>query len=165
MIAKTYISQNLNKIERLFNEAKNPQSSRFYSKLAILELGGWIEMSMDDLIKRLAKRKLRQPATIKRVEEIIESNFGFGYKKNFKNKMLLQIVGLVGVEKFDRKVNGIKIQKLMSSLDALKKHRDQEAHEYTKALAKPIDAPSVTKGRLVIIYEGLIEIERVLKKL
>ncbi len=79
--------------------------------------------------------------------------------------MLLQIVGLVGIEKYDRNVDEIKIQKLASSLDALKKHRDQEAHEYTKALAKPLDAPSVTIGRLAIIYEGLIEIERVMKKL
>jgi hypothetical protein len=54
MIAKTYILNNLSTIEKLYNDSSSIKNSLFYSKLAILELCGWTEESMDDIIKKCA---------------------------------------------------------------------------------------------------------------
>jgi hypothetical protein len=163
MIAKSYISQNLDRIERLFKKATSAKLMLFYSKLAILELGGWIEMSMDDIIRRHAKRLLQDPDSIRDVEAVIKKTYGFEYDQHFK-KMLFQIIGLVGFEKLNRSVNGAKIQAMSGSLNSFKVFRDKEAHTYTKGTTRIIDAPSVTKGKLTAIYDGLVEIDNALKK-
>ena len=56
MIARTYILDNLNKLDVRYRKAATLKDSLFYSKLAVLELCGWIEESMDDVILRCARR-------------------------------------------------------------------------------------------------------------
>lgn len=164
MIAKSYISQNLQAIDRLYQKARTPQTGFFYSKLAILELGGWVEMSMDGIILKHAKRKLRDPTSISKVKEVVKKTYGFDYEQHFK-RMLLAIFGYAGWEAFDKKVDAAKMQAMSAALVGLKQHRDKEAHEYTKGTTRTLDAPSVTKAKFLVIHTGLIEIERALNRL
>lgn len=165
MFEKSYIIGNLNRIETLYNKSSNIQDGLFYSKLAILELCGWIEISMDDIILRLAKKHLKQSKNIDFVErEVIKRTYGFDYTRHFR-KMLIDIIGIIGVERLEKDIDLIKFQLLISSLDSLKLYRDSEAHTYIKGTTKRMDAPSVTKNRFSDIYNGLKNIDDELRKI
>ena len=104
MITKSYIKGNLERIERLYEKSSDIQDGLFYSKLAILELCGWIEISMDDIILRLAKKHLKQSKNIAFVEkDVIRRTYGFDYSRHFR-KMLINIIGITGVEKIEKKL-------------------------------------------------------------
>ena len=96
-------------------------------------------------------------------EHIIDKTYGFDYKKDFR-KMLVHVVGISGFELVETKTNQAKLQKLKSELGNLKKPRNTGAHTYLKSVAVSIDAPSVTIQRFKGVYEGLKDIERVLKQ-
>ena len=58
----THLLKNLNELDKLYNGAKNKENDKqaiYYSKLALLELCGWIEESMDDIIRRYSNPKLK----------------------------------------------------------------------------------------------------------
>ncbi len=48
MITKSYLFKTLNRLDRLYNESRTDDKKIFYSKLALIELCGWIEETMDD---------------------------------------------------------------------------------------------------------------------
>lgn len=165
MVSKTSILRNLSKISTLFNKTSNPKEALFYSKLAILELCGWIEESMDDIVKNCANRKLRNNDNLIFLKkEIIKKVHGFDYHNNFR-KMLMQVIGLIRLEIIERKVDQTKLEHMKAALNALKAQRDTVAHTYIKGITLRIDAPSITKQRFVDVYEGLKNIEHELKRL
>ena len=99
MISKTYIAANLRQIERLYVTANSVQRGLFYSKLAIIELCGWIEMSMDDVVLRLSSRRLRDPNHRKYFEnEVVRRTYGFDYERHFL-PMIEAIIGRHGIER------------------------------------------------------------------
>lgn len=164
MIAKSYINSTLNSLKSKFGRTSNQKDALLYSKLAIIELCGWIEISMDDLVLRCGRKKIKTSSNLKYFEEqIVEKTYGFEYKKDFK-KMLVYVVGISGFELIESKADPVKLQKLKSQLGNLKKPRNTGAHTYLKSIAISIDAPSLTIQRFKEIYEGLKDIERVLKQ-
>jgi len=163
-LAKTYIEANLRYIENLYNRAKTPQKSLFFAKLAILELCGWIEMSMDAIILRCAKQHVKVPTNKKYLENVIIRTHGFEYDRHFR-EMLIRVVGLKSVERIERSLNPIQFQKLNVALTALKAHRDPQAHTYIKGTTAILDAPSVTKSRFNDVYNGLTDFDRTMRRL
>ena len=162
MIVKSYIEKNLKVINRLYLRTNKVQQNLFYSKLAILELCGWTEVSMDDVARRTAKRFCQKPQSHTDIEEIIEWNHGFQYWKNFR-KMLIPIIGLRGIEYMENKLNQSHFQRMCGALSNLKPYRDAHAHEYIKGTTYRIIAPSVAISNFNFIYAGLMDIDRVLK--
>jgi len=161
MIVKTSIYTNLCSLDKKFSKAHG-KDSLLYSKLAIMELCGWIEESMDDVVRRCAKN-LRNPDNSKFVEnEIIKRNFGFKYKYHFKN-MLTRVIGLINFERIERKVDSKKRTKLEATLSTLYETRNQQAHTHIKGTTLTINAPSITKAQFSDVYDGLIEFDRVIK--
>ncbi|MCI0485813.1 MAG: hypothetical protein L0229_04345 [Blastocatellia bacterium] len=159
MIAKSYILKDLTTIEVLFRETPTLKKQLFFSKLAILELCGWIEISMDDIVLRCAKRHLKDQSNIEMVEKAIVGRvYGFEYEAHFR-KMLIQLIGTICVERLERKLDQRKFQPMKSNLNDLKAIRNQEAHTHLKGATKRLDAPSVTKNRFFTIYDGLKDIE------
>ena len=68
-----------------------------FSKLATLELCGWIEVSMDDIVLRHSRRTLREPVNRAFCEKrIVKPIYGFDYDIHFR-KMLMGLIGLEGV--------------------------------------------------------------------
>ena len=166
MIGKTSILQNLNILERLYN---NPKSHKimalFYSKLAILELCGWIEESMDDIVRCCANRKLRETQNRNFVTKtIIKGVHGFDYRDHFRF-MLMQIVGLITIERIEKRIDQKKLQIMQAALSSLKEYRNIEAHTHLKGTTRRLDAPSVTKKRFDEVYRGLKNFEDELKHL
>jgi hypothetical protein len=159
MVTKTYITANLRKIERLYISTTSVQNGLFYSKLAVIELCGWIEMSMDDIVLRLAAKRLRDPKHIKYIEkDIVKRTYGFDYERHFL-PMIEAIVGCKGIEEMNSRLDNSLIPPFIGALSALKTARDRLAHQYIKGTTLVIDAPSVTNARFPIVLSGLKNIE------
>ncbi len=163
MITKSYIEKNLKEIESLYNHSSSPKQSLYYSKLALLELCGWIENSLDDIVIRLSKRLLRnithQTYLTRDVIKIIHC---FTYETNFR-RMLEAIIGLNGVELMEMKVDRRLFDPMVGTLGSLKGKRDDYAHNYIKGITMTLDAPSRIKMYFYTIYNGLINVDNVLK--
>lgn len=164
MIARGYMQDNLTRLDGLFRRARTTKEAQFYSKLAVLELCGWIEESMDDVVLRCAVRCLRVSANRKYVEDdIVARTYGFEYKKHFRS-MLARVVGLLQVEKIERKLDPTVHARFTSTLGTLSTVRNAEAHTHLKGVTRVINAPSVTLGHFSDIYAGLAAYDRVLRK-
>lgn len=164
MITKSYLLKNLEMIEKLFNSSTSTAKGLFYSKLAILELCGWIEESMDDIVRKCAHRKIKKLEDQKEIEKKIRKTYSFDYNQHFR-PMLTEIIGRVGVIRLERKINPVKLQVLQAKLSTLKTYRDSEAHTHIKGITKRLDAPSVTKANYLLVYEGLKEIDDKLRSI
>ncbi len=166
MIAKTYILQNLDQLDVAFRKAKNPKYATYFSKLAILELCGWIEMSMDQVILEHCSNSIRLPKNTKVVAELVKRNYGFEYDGHFR-KMLLNLIGMAACEKLETKMDVAVLAKFEAQLGSLKTMRNSLAHTYLKGSPATfkIDAPSVTRSRFNDIYVGLKAFQIQLKAL
>ncbi len=162
MIAKTYIHKNIQELNTLYNKCSNQKKELYYSKLALLELCGWIEESMDTIVESMASRTLKQSSNRKLVKELIKKNYGFEYDAHFR-KMLIHVIGLINVERLEVSIDQAKYFKLKAALGNLKTARNKEAHTHLKGVARSIDAPSVTKYHFFDVYDGLKNIEQQLK--
>lgn len=160
MLSKSEIESNLDAIESKY-DAANGVEALLYSKLALLELCGWIEMGMDDLMKRCADHSLTEPRNVAVIDKVIKDTYGFSYDKHFR-KMLCLLIGLVNFEKIELNANQQKILNFKSTLGNLKGPRDSEAHTFIEHTRR-IDAPSTTKTNLRHVYDGLLEFEIGLK--
>ncbi|AKU23503.1 hypothetical protein [Massilia sp. NR 4-1] len=165
MIPVTYINRNTSALTVCFNKANKPLLTLLYAKLVIIEIGGWVEMSMDDLIERAGK-KIKDPKNVKVLEQDIRRNSGFQYDTNFR-PLLIKVVGLVRVEQLEAKLDMVKHTKMKAALDMLKAARNSVAHTYVKnpSGGAVIAAPSVSITYFKDICDGLMNIESEMKKL
>ena len=117
---------------------------------------------MDDIIRRCAKRNTTNPSSLGYIDkEVINKCYGFTYKSHFRD-MLIQVIGIVGVEKVEAKIDPVIDSVFRSNLGSLKNIRDSEAHTHLKGFTRTIDAPSVTIAKFNPIYLGLKEYDRVI---
>lgn len=167
MIAKSYIAENLRHLDAAYNNPKIAKHGLYFSKLAVLELCGWIETSMDDIVSRHARRWLSEPANLTLVEkDIVKKTYGFDYDGHFR-KMVIRLIGLIECESVEAALDATTIIRLKSHLSSLKVARDRLAHTYVKGPlgTTTIDAPSVTRARLDEIYDGLKAYDDALRSL
>lgn len=163
MIALSYIENNIKMLDYRYNKANSYKDKLFYSKLAMLELCGWIEESMDDIIQRCANRILRNRSLNQKVKKnIIEPNSGFQYKNNFI-KMLTSLIGYINVIKLERILDGYRKDRLLSALNSLKTIRNSHAHTHLKGVTRQVDAPHIAMTYFKNVYPGLQDIENKLK--
>jgi len=164
MISKSYILANLKSINAGYNRAATQKEALFFSKLAVIELCGWIEESMDDIVLRSAKRSIKLNANYKFAQnKIVRPNYGFDYDRHFR-KMLMSLVGLICVESIERSVDSAKLSRLQSTLGALKGIRDSEAHTHLKGITRRVNSPSWTLAQFHDVYNGLKEFESAIRK-
>lgn len=164
MIAKTEIERTLRGLLHRYKNAKTQKEPLWYSKLAIIELCGWIEISLDDLVLRLANNALIEPNHLTHFQvEVVDKNYGFHYKKHLKG-MLVASVGLEGVEAIESTVKAISKARLESELGTLSIVRNNLAHTYVKGVTESIDAPSLTIERFNRIYPALKDYENAVRE-
>lgn len=159
------ISLTLARLNHLYNAAGIPTSdATFYSKLAILELGGWIETTMDDIAEKFASKHIRSTAFQNMFKELKKQTNNFGYENNFR-KLLGYTIGLNRLERIENKVSvGGGITVLIATLNPLKDDRNSAAHT-SIGVTTTYDAPSVTLAKLHIIAPILSDIEKQVNKL
>lgn len=164
MIALTYMRENLGRLNTLYLRARNSKEALFYSKLAILELCGWIEESMDDVVMRCAIRCLSDQANRDYVEKkVVKPTYGFEYDTHFRS-MIVRVVGLRDIERLERRLDISIHTRFKATLSTLKLARNAEAHTHLKGVTKVLNAPSVTMSQFNDVYNGLRAYDVALRK-
>lgn len=165
MIDKADILNNITQIDTLYQNHIGDNEAPYYSKLAVLEVCGWIEESMDNIAQGCAQKHLKETKNLDFVKkDIIKRTTSFEYDQHFRN-MLMRLVGMINIERLEQILDLHKFTKMTSSLSALKQRRDELAHTYIKGTTLTIDAPSVTKDRFQNVYEGLKDIESCIRNM
>ena len=81
MIVKSQIQQTLQSLDARYQAATSPEDAQWFAKLAIIELCGWIEESMDEVIWGGARRHLKVMANQELCEaDIIAKTYGLSTK-------------------------------------------------------------------------------------
>lgn len=164
MIAVSYIDTTLRELDKLYSESTSQKKAIYYSKLALIELCGWIEESLDDIVLRHANRHLKNSANKEYCKKnIIKPNFGFQYKRNIR-PMLISLIGLIELEKLEQELEKTaQITLLTSHLGNIKDSRNTAAHTHLKGVTRRFNAPSRTIGDFNRIKPILIRIEEELR--
>jgi hypothetical protein len=165
MIAKSYIKSTLKELDRLYNDSTSQKKAIYYSKLAVLELCGWIEESLDDILLRHGNRNLIKPENkLFCKDKIIKGNYGFQYNDNIR-PMLLKLLGLINLEKTEIELEKTaQITLLKTNLGNLKLVRNEAAHTYLKGVTRTYNAPSRTIADFNRIYNLLKNLDEELRK-
>jgi hypothetical protein len=164
MIAYSYIERNLQSFEVRYTRAKSNREMSYFSKLATLELCGWIETSIDDCVERCAIRVLKERRSVEKVEQRVKKTYGFHYDQHFTS-LLITLVGVYGLERIEGSIPTSIVQNFRSTLGTLKAARDALAHTYTRGTTANYDAPSLTWSRYQHVKKGLAEYDRVLRQM
>lgn len=157
------ISSTLATLETWYNEPTvGPERPKLLSKLAILELCGWLETEQDRIVLVVDAACLRDSAWTQK--EVIERTFGFDYGKHFR-PMLVRVLG----EHLMRQLEGRLDEKYPGDLDLLKTStgdlwtkRCNFAHEdmgSNIAKQQRFDAPSWSINRHRILSKALAHLE------
>ncbi len=165
MIAKSYIKSTLKELDKLYNSATSQKKAIYFSKLALMELCGWIEESLDDIVIRHANRNLQDSDNrIYCKKSIVQPNYGFEYKKNIR-PMLISLIGLIEVEKLEIELEKTaQITLLKGYLGNIKDSRNVAAHTHLKGVTRRFNAPSRTIGDFNRISLIVDKIDKELRK-
>lgn len=156
MIIKKHIKKTLIKLNQKYSfslSSPNPEDATYYAKLATLEYCGWIEESMDSIVKRSIKGKL-QTNTFRQIlnYSIIENTHGFQYVKHFR-PMLMRAIGILKMELLENYlISKRQLEILKNELEAVKIDRDDAAHTWINGVTKSYPAPSLTQNRLEQVF-------------
>ena len=144
MISTSYICKTLDELERLYRTSSSQKKAIYFSKLAIIELCGWIEETVDDIFITHVNRKCRIKSNKEFYrDEVVKRNNSFQYKKI--RGMLIQLVGIIETERLEQKLErNSNITLLKSYLANLKTARNEAAHTHLKGVTRTYNAPSRT---------------------
>jgi hypothetical protein len=163
MIDTTEINSTLLSLDRYYLACRSSDASNktlnFYCKLAVIELSGWIENTMDNIIHQSANRtkfsKEVQDILISRVKR----NHGFHFADNFL-PLLLLLIGTRNYETLNKEhLNSPQHSGLQDLLSNLKKLRDSCAHTHLQTDDKQIQTPSSLRDQLKTIADGLSTVD------
>jgi hypothetical protein len=164
MISKQYIVPSLLALDAAYRNAATQDDAERFAKLAIIELCGWIEEAMDEVVHRCSRRGLKETKNLEYCpNDIVKTTYGFDYHKHFR-AMLIRLVGIISVEVIESKVDPAKHVGLKSTLGNLRVVRDSVAHTHLKGVTRTLDAPSVTMGNFGRVYDGLLDLYRTMRR-
>ena len=165
MVNKSAIARNLREIDSRYNQSRRARDPTYYSKLALIELCGWIEITMDNIVMDCAKKHLNDASNLVFVEKVVvQRTNSFTYETHFRG-MLMSVLGLVKVEELEGLLDPAKLDTMKSSLGTLKQRRDQEAHTYLAGTTPTLAAPSVIIDHFQKVYDGLKDVEKCVRRL
>lgn len=158
MISATDITNTIDELDVLFNA--NPAQATYYSKLALLELCGWLELTMDCIIEDCSTTKLTAASSIKFVKDnVIGTTYGFHYDQHFR-PMLMKMIGLIKLEQIEAGLSTTgDFNKLESTLGILNQARKRAAHTNIYGTTLTYEAPSRIKFYLTTLFPILQQYE------
>ena len=163
MVAQYEIEKSLKRLEANFDLSNSPVDQRYLSKVALIELCGWVEEEVDKLMLKYGKKCLKGTEFSTKYEEVVLNVYGFDYERHFR-KMLVQLFGMYGTYHVEQSVgDALRIQ-LKSVLGGLKTRRDKLAHHQLKGQTAHLMGFSVLLNNQKIIYSALTSYEQAIKK-
>ena len=149
MIAKSYIEKTLNDLNKLYNSPGSQRKATMYCKMATLELCGWIEDTVDDIVLRHAKRKLKENDNFREYKrDFVKKTSGFLYEYHIRG-LLMRLIGLIELESLEKNIENDlgKITILKSQLNSLVSARNIAAHTHLKNVTPLYFSPSVCQEK------------------
>jgi hypothetical protein len=129
-----HIEDTLKELDRWYNELPGgTDRPKFLSKLATLELCGWIEQRLDALVHKAGSEVGLDSAWID--SNVVQDNFGFTYQSHLR-KMLGKVCGEFAVAHLEdtfEKAHPGTLDLLKGSLTTLSKSRGHLAHTHSAA--------------------------------
>jgi hypothetical protein len=121
----------LTDLQKLYDDEmnNNPSSNRpiYYSKLALLELSGWIEKCWDELLLNFMKNRLTEQGQIKEKVNLLNGIHGYNYDK-YRN-FIITLIGLIRYNDLKLKLENKNIlPNLTSKMYKLNQDRGEMAH-------------------------------------
>lgn len=101
-----------------------------YSKLAVLEFSGWIEVSMDTVCKDYISRKIVLSDNINRINKIVDKHYGFSYDDNVY-PMMCSVLGINNWENILDTFSTLDKSNFLAVLGTYKNLRNRAAHTNT----------------------------------
>lgn len=152
MLEDAIFRSNLEKLCQYYSESQDshesPQLALMISKLAVLELCGWIEEWVHDLARSCVLARSDDAAAIEIMDNAIKNTHGIHYQQHVQ-PLLSVAIGASRLTAIERKLseNG-KFDLLRSELGTVQKVRNLLAHTYTHdQTTRRIDAPITTMQR------------------
>lgn len=128
MVDYTNIKETLIRLDQEYEKATDSKSPILLSKLAILELCGWIETSIDEILKNYIHNHVCSEICINLIIKIIDRNYGFHYKRN----LLPLFSSVIGINNLDNILDKLPIPEQIKSLtETYTKQRNDAAHTNT----------------------------------
>jgi hypothetical protein len=131
------------------------QRQNYYGKLALIELCGWIEQSLDNM----ARVHCSSIRNMNELDMLLKNVHGFNYK-NLRS-ILIQITGIVNVLDIEHSLitKGASYQILNSQLGSLSSKRNDAAHTHMPGVQVTYDAPSRILAELNQIEPSLLDMQ------
>ena len=166
MIAdNTEILKIVTELDNKYNASPPPnqQWAILYSKLAIIEFCGWIEQIFDEILTSYCSTKLvEQKYKDYHKKNIIDTNYGFHYEKNFQ-QMLIKTIGINNLENIEDCLENhlAYLSTFKSILGTFSKSRNIAAHTFTPTgTTITYDSPSIVISNINVITPILQKIEQ-----
>lgn len=160
------VAVTLQELDVWFKEpATSNDRTKLLSKLAILELCGWLEVEFDRLIRLVEVGRLNDAHWVEK--SVIEMTNGFSYNKHWR-PMLCKVVGEVFARRVEvamEAAHPTELEQLKSMLGQLWKERCSFAHadmNTNVAAQQTFNAPSWTISQHTKLKEILSRYETVL---
>lgn len=165
MNSKEPIETLIRELEKLYDAPANLTHKDLYSKLALIELCGWLEISIDKIVEGYSATKLFEPTNQEDFKKIIDKTYGCDYKSHLR-PMLINLIGLKGIEKLEAnlKAQGV-FQILVAQLGSLWSLRNSAAHTTIVGVTTSYQSPSAMKKYLASLHPILTTLEVELTKL
>lgn len=167
MLSTQELFANLSYHESIYNNSgQNLRTALLSSKASILEVCGWVEEAMDQIVIDCATRcTLSAPRIASVKKRYIEKTYGFHYENHFE-KMLIAVVGYKNLEQIELIAPVNNLQSILRNLTKLRNHyahtHFDSSNPFPSSLTS-IPTPSIMKNDAQIAAASLLALENALK--
>ncbi|WP_445454237.1 hypothetical protein [Flavobacterium sp. 25HG05S-40] len=166
MQPKQPIEDLLKELQKLYDNPADPIHKDYYSKLALLELCGWLEHTQDEIIKSYSDFKLTETRNKDEIRDfVIGKTYGCDYMDHFR-PMIIKLIGYKQTEFLENKLKSAgQFQILRDQLSSLWALRRRAAHTSMVGVTITYQAPSSMRTYLNSLYPILTAVETELNTL
>lgn len=160
MQAKQPIEDLLKDLQKLYDNPADIVHKDYYSKLALLELCGWLEYVQDEIIRTYSDNNISDQKNKDDISDnVIGRTYGFDYMDHFR-PMIIKLIGYKETEAFENKLKlAGQFQILRDQLSSLWALRKRAAHTSFVGATQTYQAPSSMRKYLNSLYPILSTVE------
>lgn len=164
MVDYTGIENTLKRLDAEYNaQMSDPQMPILFSKLAVIELCGWIEESFDDLLFEYINTHIIDHNCQRIIKKIIDDNYGFQYERHVF-KIFSAVIGVNNWENIIDKLSPSDFGNFQTILNSYSTGRNRAAHTHTPiGTTRSFDAPSLVLSNFHKIKNAVSVIENEIK--
>lgn len=159
MIDKTKILQTLQRLDTEYNNyISDPEMPIFFSKLAIMEFCGWIEMSYDSILQEYVDSHIVDQDCRNIIHGFIRKNHGFAYESNIFQTFAIVLGANTWENILDVMSDKEKVD-FKNTLEEYSKNRNTAAHTNIAGTTNTYKAPSEVIKTFQLFLPAIQKIE------